>query len=301
MSKKHIYLFFAIALLLPPFARAAMLGVSTSPSAVVGQSFQVNITLDTQGDSVNAIQGELTYPSDRFMFQGINDGASPVSLWIDPPREVSSGTIAFSGIVPGGFLGSANSVVGVILVPITGGKGTIALNNAELLKNDGQGSEIPLTTEDQTIMVAGSPAAATNTWEGLSFPFTVPGNFTPVIARDPNVYGGRYFLVFSTTDKGSGINHYEVLEAPAGTTALQSPPWPTATSPYLLKDQTLSSDVYVRAVSNAGSATIVEVPARTPRNAFSALATWISVPALLLVILIAVLWSVRFRKKRRAP
>ena len=30
--------------------------------------------------------------------------------------------------------------------------------------------------------------------------------------KDPNVFDGKWFLVFAALDKGSGIDHYEVME-----------------------------------------------------------------------------------------
>jgi len=111
----------------------------------------------------------------------------------------------------------------------------------------------------------------------------------PIVTTDPNIYDGKYFLVFSTTDKGSGINYYDVAEVPAGVVVGEHSPWVTATSPYLLKNQSLSSDIYIRAVNNAGIATIVKVPARFPPSIISRVASLSSVWLLLFLFLLVVL------------
>ncbi len=253
--------------LIPAFAFAATMGlVAESPSVVVGQPFEVDVTLDTQGAVANAVQAVVTFPPGQFTLQGVNDGESPVTLWITPPHETASGTVGFAGIVPGG-VSAASSVVGLILVPTTPGAGAIGISDVSLLANDGQATPIPVTTSGATINVAPAPASGVVP-QGPSFPYTVPQTFTPIISQDPNVYSGKYFLIFSTTDKGSGMAYYQMLETPAGTGVGQNPAWVTATSPYLLQDQSLSSDIYVRAVNNAGNAIIVKVPARHPASAW---------------------------------
>lgn len=291
-------MFFALAMLLPACAGAATLGVTADQgSAVLGQSFEAHVTLDTNGEAMNAVQGDITFPAALFSFAGINDGDSPVTFWVEAPHEIVSGTVAFSGIVPGGFNGVTQSLVGVMLTPLARGAGVVAIADVQLLRNDGQGSAIAVATSSLTMTVA---AAAPGSYSGPSEPsvrFTTPENFIPAVAQDPTVYGGKYFVAFSATDKGSGINHYEVLEVPAGSGIGQAPAWRTATSPYLLTDQMLSSDIYVRAVNNAGNATTVKVAAK-----FSASNHGLGVSSavvLILVFLFAVSVAVLAVAKRR--
>ena len=168
------------------------------------------------------------------------------------------------------------------------------------MRNDGQGSAIALTAVSRTIVVTAPGGAPAGMPSGSSMPFTVPAHFEPIVAKDPNVYGGNYFLVFSTTDKGSGINHYEVLEVPAGMVVSQNAQWTAATSPYFLRDQSLSSDVYVRAVNNGGSATIAKVPARNPQSIVSRTASFgFAALFALIPLVLAVYFAVRLRRKRR--
>lgn len=291
--KRKFLLFFLIALAFPfAFAHAASLSVVASNVAPeIGQPIRVDVALDTQGDDANAIQGEVVFPAAQFQVRNITDGSSPFSFWIEAPTETVSGTVSFSGIVPDGFEGAASSVVTVWLLPTASGPATISLNDMELLRNDGQGSPIAITTTPATILVSALTASTT---PGRPISFITPDSFTPIISSDPNIYGGKYFLVFSTTDKGSGIAYYEVLEAPtAGGAQNLSSAWVVATSPYLLEDQTLSSNIYVRAVDHDGNFIVVELPAEhsaAARAAKSASDALIIVLCLLLLFIIFFAW-----------
>jgi hypothetical protein len=67
-------------------------------------------------------------------------------------------------------------------------------------------------------------------------------------------------LVFSTQDKGSGIDYYEVKEESQFLLFRLLPSkWHRAESPYLLRDQSLSSRIYVKAVDRAGNKQFAEL------------------------------------------
>lgn len=272
-------------------ANAASLSVvANRTSVLINQPFRVDISLDTQGDDANAIQGQISFPAAQFEVQNILDGASPFSFWIDPPAETASGTISFSGIVPGGFDGAATSVVSVWFLPVTSGQGVVSLGDIQLLRNDGQGSAISVATTSAMITVASTIASTT---PARPVSFITPDPFTPVISQDPNIYGGKYFLAFSTTDEGSGIDYYEVLEVPVGSPTGAATTWQVATSPYLLQDQSLSSNIYVRAVDHDGNFIVVEVPAEhsaAEQAVAHAKSSLVILLAFLLLFLILIAW-----------
>jgi hypothetical protein len=84
-----------------------------------------------------------------------------------------------------------------------------------------------------------------------------PEDFKPEIVKINN----KYYLAFSTKDKNSGIDHYDVLEKPQAKSLLKSiiAKWVKTNSPYLLKNQSLSSNIEVRAVDKAGNERIVKL------------------------------------------
>lgn len=266
---------------------ATMAVVANRTSVLLNQPFRIDVSLDTQRDDANALQGEIDFPAGQFTIRNIEDGESPISFWIEPPAETASGVISFSGIVPDGFQGAASSVITAWFLPVSPGPATISLHNVQLLRNDGEASPISVALAAQTITVATTATTGTPT---RPVSLVTPDAFVPIISQDPNIYGGKYFLAFSTTDAGSGIDHYEVLEVPTVPGAEASRSWQVATSPYLLQDQSLSSNIFVRAVDHDGNFIVVEVPAEHPFSGTSH-ASWdilflLSV-VLLMVILIA--------------
>ena len=87
--------------------------------------------------------------------------------------------------------------------------------------------------------------------QAKSTDYDSPENFTPEIGRDSLIFSGKYFLVFATQDKNSGVNYYEVKEG--GRTFRR------AASPYLLENQLLTEWIFVRAVDYAGNTRQVEL------------------------------------------
>ena len=100
------------------------------------------------------------------------------------------------------------------------------------------------------------------------------------MASSPSIFEGKYFLVFATQDKGSGISHYEAVEFRSRNLefkkllnkALQFitnskfqilDSYKTAESPYVLRDQKLRSYIYVKAVDKNGNERIITL---TPQN-----------------------------------
>jgi len=68
------------------------------------------------------------------------------------------------------------------------------------------------------------------------------------IQRDPAIFDGKYFIVFYTTDKETGVDYYMVKEGERE--------WKIAKSPYLLENQNLDEEIKVKAVDRAGNETI---------------------------------------------
>src|SRR5262249_47050520 len=89
------------------------------------------------------------------------------------------------------------------------------------------------------------------------------------IYHDASIFDGKYFITFSTIDKQTGVDYYEVLEQDAngniqGTTTPAI--WKRATSPYLLADQSLQSAVMVRATDKAGNQRVEILISQAPNK-----------------------------------
>ena len=251
-----------------PRVEAAAFSFRTSTAVVhQGQEVHVDILLDPEGETINTVSVTGTLP-EHLVFGGFDDSASIVSFFVDDPKVTSSGNqFTFSGIIPGGFSGlidpfapsvrKPGTLMRLIFTGKTPGVGRSDLVGVEAYLNDGEGMRAKVVTGSLNLLVDGLLD-----WLPIAdIPDTTPPlPFTPVVTRDFLLFQNDYVLIFNTKDKESGINHYQVKEG--------SGVWTRAVSPYVLTDQTLSEDVWVKAVDRAGNERIevVRARARTPAN-----------------------------------
>ena len=264
MNKKAIFVVFLAAAALVFQAHAAN---AASVRVVEVATDTIVLQIDTAGASVNAVELHLTFDPHEFSVSSMRDGNSVVADWIIPPAASNvSGTVDLAGIVPGGIETDDGILVTIAIAPSSAGitRG-FTFGSGQALLDDGKGTAAPLTFSGGPFAMSLVPPA-TSAGTG-AVDVEPPAPFIPEVASNPDLFGGQYFLVFATTDEGSGMAYYEVLEAPTGNTGGTINGWRRATSPYLLVDQGLSSDIYVRAVDNAGNFRIVKLPAEHPKSA----------------------------------
>ncbi len=242
---------------------------------------KIDITLNTQGETVNVISGKVLYDEELFDFEMADESKSVVSIWIDKfGRE--SGVVRYAGMIPGGYVGDSVFIASLLFRAKQEGAGTIATHETRAFRNDGEGTEISLPSS--TFVVKVSKDAP----EPVEFslpPDVVPPDPFPVYpTKEAGLFDGKWFIVFLSQDRGSGIDHYEVAE--------RKGVWERAESPHVLRDQTRSSYIYVKAVDRAGNETISELP---PVSMFSLRGWYLFGVGVFIVILCGILvW----RKKR---
>lgn len=276
--------FFAVTFALMSFA---VFGAARAARAATVTVTSSTIRINTEGQSVNAIEGHLTFNPQKFSVADIYDGGSVVDIWIQAPTfSNQNGTIDFSGIIPGGMVAASGTVLSFRLAPLAqGGTAGFLSVSARALLNDGLGTPAPLTIVNASFILGG-PATASPTVSMMP-----PDPFLPQIGRDPDICGGGYFVAFSATDQQSGIDHYEILEND-GTV------WHNATSPHCLADQGLSSPVYIRAIDKAGNFRIVKLPASHQPQKVMQVLVWVLAVGFGILIVSGISFFLAWRKKR---
>jgi len=127
---------------------------------------------------------------------------------------------------------------------------------------------------------------------------TPPEVFVPQIGRDPEVYGGKYFLGFSAKDKMSGVDHYEVAEESnfgifnfIGDIFIK-PSWNKTASPYLLERQGLGTRIFVKAVDKAGNERVAVISTGVSVYAWA-------IPTVVLALIIIALVAVVIKRSKK--
>lgn len=271
MKQTFITILLGLCLLLTPnFAIAAE--VSFSPKEHLStqkRAFTTTIVLNSESESINAVEGILKVDPKLASGIQLSDSGSVITYWIvEPVFNAEQGTIRFSGAVPGGYTGGSGILFSVIFPPYDGETidRAVSISDFKAYKNDGLGTSASVVTSNFSL---GDIAGQID--QGITDQLYLDGSrednippevFSPQISRNENVFGGRWFINFSTVDKQSGIDRYEIQESRTG--SLDSGKWVVATSPYELVDQELHSFVYVIAIDRQGNERIIKVFPRNP-------------------------------------
>lgn len=301
--KNFIIFAFATSILFAPLKTHA-LTASFSPSEHLAKQekpFTTTVVINTEGENINAIEGVLKIDARLAGAVQLSDSGSLITYWIAKPQwDGQQNVVRFSGAIPGGYKGSAGILFSLILPPHDGAPidNAVTISDFKAYKNDGVGSNTRVTTRNFSL---GDIAGQVDTGitdqlyiDGTRKDDIAPEVFSPQISRDENVFNNKWFISFSTVDKQSGIDHYEIQETQSG--SIDSGEWKTATSPYELQDQELHSFVYVIAVDRQGNERIIKV---FPRNQLSwAQQYGVQVGVIVLVIGIAGVLLYRRRNKK---
>lgn len=249
----------ALFVAVPVFAAEIFLDAKNQ-SFAQGEEFLAQVFLNTEKESVNAIEGKVIFPVDLLEIREIRDGNSIINFWIDPVRSCASNgaekpdSICFSGITPGGLSGPKELLFSIVFRAKKEGNGAIQTDGLMVLRNDGKGTPANVKVFPLQFSISQKSSSTSPAFESIK-DTELPEDFNPTIESDPNIFDGKYFLVFATQDKGSGIDHYEVREGEWG--------WfKVAESPYLLKHQSLDKKIFVKTIDKVGNERITVLNAQ---------------------------------------
>lgn len=143
------------------FANAASLSISPSSGVyTAGQVFSANVTVNTNGASVNAADGTLTYNPSEISVLGVSKG-SIFNLWTaDPAFSNAVGSITFSGGSPTGYTGSNGTVISITFKAASAGNPKVSFSKGSVLAADGRGTNV-LSTMNGGSFTIGAKAVAT--------------------------------------------------------------------------------------------------------------------------------------------
>ncbi len=244
-----------------------------------------------KNECINAVDVVLEY-SDNLNPVDTSIGKSILSLWLEQPTiNKDLHQITFAGGIPNGYCGrtegdpSLTNVLAEVVfrtTEISLGENTSSLDtsfspeawvsfssSSSAYLNNGSGDKVSLRLIGSDISITKNyDGLISDSWQEEIKNDTInPEDFTIELSTDPV---GKYWIIFNTSDKQTGISHYEVLEEPLsefknfkwGRTGAS---WIVAKSPFYLKDQSLNSTIWVKAVDKAGNETVATlVPKNNP-------------------------------------
>lgn len=263
----------------------------------IGDTFIIEVKIDTEEECINAVEANLNYNRDILQAVNFSYGSSIITLWVKPPEiNQESGRISFSGGIPGGYCGGIlgdsglTHILGKIAFQASN-KGETKVNfldSSQVLLNDGSGTPAKLTFKKAIFNVLPEKLEVPkNEWqEEIGKDNISPEPFKIEIHQNPAIFEGKYFIVFLTTDKQTGIDYYKIKEG--------RKEWKTAQSPYLLENQKLTSEIKVKAVDKAGNERVTVIEARYPLKWYEQPLVWIII--ILGIVIGYILWKIKRRK-----
>ncbi|KKS85295.1 MAG: hypothetical protein UV60_C0009G0016 [Parcubacteria group bacterium GW2011_GWA2_43_11] len=324
----NISLFLVVACLgvLPYTTYAAHIFLdSTENTQNLSDTFYVPVRIDTQEECINAVSVEVAYNPEEISIQDVSVGESVLTLWTQFPsiqkhegKEI--GRVLFEGGIPGGYCGrvigdpgQTNILAKLVVTGVRQQEYATATSKVSQIVlgpgtkaylHDGSGAEAPLTLAGSTLVLTFSSSSPNNLWLlDVQQDEIAPELFEITLVEGPSVGSSKSYIAFNTTDKQSGIDHYEVLETDPDrfgflTWTSRESYWLIASSPYELRDQNLHSKILVKAVDKNGNERIVTYT--PPMSPFVELVQ--SYTSLLLVgIVLIVFWILykTIQRKRR--
>lgn len=321
---------FLCMLFMADVAAAATLYIDPPrPTLNRGDAVTLSVRLDTneaEDECINAVDGVIVY-NEAINPVDISIGQSIFPIWVEQPViDKENRTITFAGGIPNGYCGRVegdprltNTLLQIIFrapgLTVGGGDsvpvGTVSFKpETRAFLNDGFGTEAQLTTlgAELTLNQAVGSTIVDEWRDVVADDETPPEEFTITLEKDEFAFDQKYYIVFNTTDKQSGISRYEVIEERSEQTKLftfgaATTPWTEARSPYVLTDQSLKSIIRVRAIDKAGNEYIATL---APQNVTK---QWLSQTNLLiggatllglLSILFVTWFFIRRRRRKQA-
>ena len=288
----RLYLFLSIAFLgLPLTVCAATLELRSRDTVFdIGEPVQVDVVVNPEDLVINTVAGKIVIPRDQLDMADIADGNSVVSLWVEAPHAETENTISFAGIIPGGYGFIPGHLFSFFVIPKKSGHIALTVSEGTVLIHDGAGTPASVSTPPLifTVTEHHAPSSTLPAFTDTDLPET----FAPEVSRDATVFSNQWFLVFSTQDKGSGIDYYAVEEQREN--VVDQNAWIKTASPFVLKDQHRRSYIFVKAVDKKGNERIAVVPP-APSLVYTSYLIW----SILIISMLVCLWLfLQFRKKR---
>jgi hypothetical protein len=144
---------------------AVLLALPSTGNFNIGDTISVSLVVNTVNQSINAVAGTITFPTDKLEMASTSKDNSIISLWVQEPSLSATGdSITFSGALPSpGFVGPAGQIMNILFKVKSGGTATIDIKDAQVLANDGLGTNILTDVVPANLILVPPPTPQKNT------------------------------------------------------------------------------------------------------------------------------------------
>jgi len=296
LSKKTVSFLLVLSMIfLPNLAVASSIYIDTNHSEFFeGDTILFNVRINSEGANINAVEGEvlLDHEAGSVSLTDINISGSLFSLWPEKPLPSGRNTrISFAGGTPGGFVSNDAIIFNVVLKLDKTGKVALSPNNIDVYLHDGKGTKDKVDVKGLMINVLPKKpdAKSIDDWSKITLnDKTAPEPFEIYLGQESSVFDGKKFLSFNTTDTGSGISYYEVIEGDLPPTR--------SNDTYVLQEQSKPVKVTVIAYDSAGNAQ--ESVYTTSPDIVSNIVIIVLIGSILFITLLIVIFK-RMRKAKK--
>ncbi|HEY5221129.1 MAG TPA: cohesin domain-containing protein [Candidatus Paceibacterota bacterium] len=198
---------------LPAYAHAATLSFSPqSGTYFAGRSFSVSVLVSSPNQAMNAVQGEVSFPTNQLEVLSISQTNSVISLWVQNPTfSNQDGTIDFGGVSPNpGFQGNNGNIITIRFEAKDTGAAALKFVSGSVLANDGKGTNILTSMGNANFTIAPLAAAPVST---VSTPGNANGPASIIINSTPAISNGTWYNIngvifnWSTPANAEGVDY----------------------------------------------------------------------------------------------
>ena len=142
-------------------ANAATLRLSPDTGVyTVGSAFSVSVMVNTDGKSVNAADGQLSFNTNELRVVGVSRGGSVFNLWTEEPTfSNTAGTVSFGGGSPSGYKGNGGNIITITFSPLGAGTPKVTFKSGSVLAADGLGTNVLTAMSGGTYTIAAKTEA----------------------------------------------------------------------------------------------------------------------------------------------
>ena len=152
---------------------------------------------------MNAVQGEVSFPTNDLEVLSISQSNSIISLWVQNPTfSNQDGTIDFGGVSPNpGFQGNNGNVVTIQFEAKNSGSAPLSFVSGSVLANDGSGTNILTGTQGASFTIAPLVVVpeSTNTTQNTNASAKTPPLPSIAITSNPLITEGEWYNINQIT------------------------------------------------------------------------------------------------------